>query len=106
MCNRVMNKLRGIWKRLVLRPAPPSPSPGFSYRIFWTKTTWNWPADKRERVLVQVQMLLARDDFINTRFERLYSLDELGEGEYSGESIASLGEVLKAYKEICQEGAR
>lgn len=62
--------------------------------------TWNWPSDKRERALAQVQALIASDDFILTGFERLYSIDELGEGAYSGESLASLGEVLKAYEQI------
>jgi hypothetical protein len=99
-----MKALSVIWHRLFRRPAPPLPSPGFSYRIHWTKTTWNWPPDKRERVLVQIQSLIAREDFDSTLFERRYRLEELGEGEYAGESLVSLGEVLKAYSAISQEG--
>jgi hypothetical protein len=93
-----------LWRRLLARPAPANPSPGYSYRIYWTKTTWNWPGEKRERVLARVKELISADDFIQSPYERLYRIDELGEGEYSGESLNSLAEVLAAFAKIDQEG--
>ncbi len=66
--------------------------------------TWNWPGEKRERVMRRVKELISAEGFVLSPYERLYRLDELGEGEYSGESLHNLVEVLAAYADIEQEG--
>ena len=97
-------RVKAFFQRFTSRRAPASPSPGYSYRIYWTKTTWNWTDEKRERVLARVRQIMAKDDFIPTPYKRLYQVEELGEGEYSGESLTSLAQVLAAYADIDQEG--
>ena len=97
-------RVQKFLERALQRRGPTNPLPGYSYRIYWTKTTWSWPGEKRERVLARVNELISADDFIRSPYERIYRIEELGEGKYSGESLHSLVEVLTAHAEIDREG--
>jgi hypothetical protein len=91
-----MKVFHRMWKRIFTRTAMDDVSPTFSYKIYWTKTAMTWNPEMRARVQQELQGLLAQSSFARNPYRRTYPLKALGEGHYSGESLACLKEVLEA----------
>jgi len=87
--------LRSFFKRLFRQRPEDELTPGFSYRIYWTKTCLPWSQEKRERVQTELQDKLAESSFIRNPYRRAYQLRSI-EGRYSGESLYCLAEVLES----------
>jgi len=87
--------LRSFLKRLFRQRPEDELSPGFSYKIYWTKTCLPWSQEKRERVQAELEQKLAESSFTRNPYRRAYQLRSI-DGRYSGESLYCLAEVLES----------
>jgi hypothetical protein len=70
----------------------------FSFRIYWTKMTRKWTAERRAQVRQQVLTITQSANFDNNMIEKRYTLplDDVPEQTHSGASLLALLEVLAA----------
>lgn len=94
-------------RRSLRDAAPPPPRPPekmtaekveFNFRIYWTKMTISWSAERRATVRQQANAIIQMGDFEDNLIEKRYhlGLEDVPEQMHSGASLLALVEVLNA----------
>lgn len=101
-----MNILRKVWNQIRHDSHSDDVSPTFSYKIYWMKICLDWEPELRERVLAELENLMAEPSFDRNPYQRRYTLQALSGSRYAGESLACLQEVLEALHAQPGQGER
>lgn len=94
-----MKSIREVIQKLLFRQGKEEDGAGFSYSVYWTNLTSEWPVEHRHVVRLAVERIVERSDFKPNEFRRLYHLPEVDEVAHAGSSLLALLRVLKSYDE-------
>lgn len=75
-----------------------APKVDFSFRVYWTKMTLSWPAERRAEVRAMVKAITDDENFDRNLITKQYTLplDDIPEQTHSGASLMALLDVLAA----------
>lgn len=94
-----MTSIREVIQKLLFRQRKEEDGAGFSYSVYWTKLTSEWPVERRHVVRLAVERIVERSDFKPNEFRHLYHLPKVDEVAHAGSSLLALLRVLKSYDE-------